>query len=204
MAANIRYLWQPGTTLCTRFLGGDPAVRKKVEHYAHQWKQYANIKFKFVEAGSAQIRISFAENSGSWSWLGTRSLIWSDEQIPTMNFGWLSPDSDETEYTGVVLHEFGHALGCIHEHQHPENGIPWNREKAYAYYAQQGWTRAEIDTQVFQRYSTTVTQFSQCDSTSIMMYPIPQEITTDNFTVGWNRELSATDKEFIGKLYPFA
>jgi hypothetical protein len=26
-----------------------------------------------------------------------------------------------------VLHEFGHALGLVHEHQHPAGGIQWNR-----------------------------------------------------------------------------
>jgi len=30
---------------------------------------------------------------------------------------------------GTVLHEFGHALGLIHEHQNPASGgFKWNRE----------------------------------------------------------------------------
>lgn len=102
----------------------------------------------------------------------------------------------------MVLHEFGHALGCIHEHQHPENGIPWDKEKAYAYYGQQGWTRHEVNVQVFQKYSRLETQYSRFDPTSIMMYPIPEELTIGQFSVGWNVELSDTDKTFIGQLYP--
>ena len=43
-----------------------------------------------------------------------------------MNYGWLTPDSDDDELRRVVLHEFGHALGLIHEHQNPEGGIEWN------------------------------------------------------------------------------
>jgi serralysin len=204
MAADWRYLWRPGSTLTVRFLGGDPAIRAKVEHYAHQWEQFANIKFQFVTSGKAQIRVAFIEGNGSWSYLGTQALLYIDQQIPTMNYGWLRPNTDDDEYTRVVLHEFGHSLGCIHEHQHPQNGIPWDKKKAYAYYGQQGWTKEEVDFQVFQRYSKNITNFSEFDPQSIMMYPVPEEITTGNFSVGWNRNLSDLDKKFIGQLYPFA
>jgi serralysin len=45
-----------------------------------------------------------------------------------MNYRWLTPGTLNDEYSCVVLHEFGHALGCPHEHQHPEYDIDWNRE----------------------------------------------------------------------------
>jgi len=205
LAALTRYLWRPGSTVDVRFLGGDPKICEKVEHYAHQWEQYANIKFNFVKTGRAHIRVAFIKGDGSWSYHGTQALLYSDQQIPTMNYGWLELDTDEQEYARVVLHEFGHALGCIHEHQHPKNGIQWDKEKAYAYYSEQGWTKQEVDFQVFQKYSVSITQFTDVpDPLSIMMYPVPEEITLDNFSVGWNNELTATDKAYIGKLYPFS
>ena len=43
-----------------------------------------------------------------------------------MNFGWLETDTPDHEYLRVVLHEFGHALGLIHEHQNPADGIEWD------------------------------------------------------------------------------
>ena len=39
-----------------------------------------------------------------------------------MSFGWLSQDLPEDQFRAVVLHEFGHALGLIHEHP-----ARWNR-----------------------------------------------------------------------------
>ena len=46
-----------------------------------------------------------------------------------MNYGWLTPESAQDEVRRVVLHEFGHALGLIHEHQNPKGGgIEWNRD----------------------------------------------------------------------------
>jgi hypothetical protein len=104
--------WQNGRQLKVHFMDGVPAVQAKVEHYAHQWSQHANITFKFAYDPSADIRISF-EQEGSWSYLGTDALVISRPE-PTMNYGWLTPESHEDEYRRVVVHEFGHALGCIH------------------------------------------------------------------------------------------
>jgi hypothetical protein len=104
----------------------------------------------------------------------------------------------------VVTHEFGHAIGCIHEHQNPANNIPWDKEAVYRYY--QGppnyWTREQVDINLFTRYEADISQFSAFDPQSIMLYPIPNEFTIGDFEVGWNKALSATDKQFIATVYP--
>jgi len=104
--------WAKGTTLRCRFLDGSPKMRKKVEAVAHQWEQYANIKFKFVATGTAEIRISFFADSGSWSAVGRDALnqAYFPLHQPTMNYGWLRENTSDDEYSRVVLHEFGHAL----------------------------------------------------------------------------------------------
>ena len=98
-----------------------------------------------------------------------------------------------------MLHEFGHALGAIHEHSNPRNGIKWNKPAVYAYYAEtQGWTKAEVDAQVLERYSLSILNASTYDPKSIMHYPVPKELLLPGGTaVGWNRVLSAADRKFI-------
>ena len=40
------------------------------------------------------------------------------------------------------------------------------------------------------------------DPDSIMEYPVAAQLTTDHKVIGWNIDLSPTDKEFIAKFYP--
>lgn len=194
--------WQNGRTLRVSFVDGEDSVQAKVEEYAHQWSDFGNIKFDFGSDPDAEIRISFQER-GSWSYLGTDALS-IPESEPTMNYGWLTPDSSEDEYSRVVIHEFGHALGCIHEHQNPAGNIPWDKEAVYNYYMgpPNNWTKQQVDHNLFEKYDADITNFSELDSSSIMLYPIPNQFTIGDFEVGWNTELSDTDTQFIATQYP--
>jgi hypothetical protein len=166
--------------------------------------EYASVRFVFENATDASIRISF-ERGASWSYIGTDALDPTfGPDTPTMNFGWFTAATANDELQRVVLHEFGHALGMIHEHQSPTAAIPWDREAVYAYYAgpPNYWSAEQVDYNIFQRYNHEQANASTFDPASIMLYPIPPEFTNGKLSVGWNRTLSPTDRDFIHQLYP--
>lgn len=185
------------------FMDGDPGLRKEVLRAASEWSKYANVSFLPSErpVQDCTIRISFKEPA-AWSYLGTDARLIARDK-PTMILGLIGPGSPQEEIQRVVLHEFGHALGCAHEHFHPAGGIPWNKEKVYAWYWEnRGWDRQMVDEQVLFRYSETLTVHSAFDFKSIMLYPIDPELTDGKFHTELNVELSETDQQFIARMYP--
>lgn len=196
-------LWENGRVLRIRFLDGLPEVQARVRDIAREWEALANLELRFVDSGASQIRISFAEKDFSWSTIGTDALTVPSTEA-TMNYGWLEPGTELREYQRVVRHEFGHALGMIHEHQNPaaSGRIPWDRPKVYAYYAQQGWNRADVDHNIFAVYEEDSTNHSTFDPDSIMQYAVPDSLTVGSYAIGWNTAFSPTDIEFMRRQYP--
>lgn len=196
-------LWENGRTIRVKYLDGLGDVQQKVTAIAKEWERVTNLSLKFVASGTAEIRISFLDKGFSWSTVGTDALT-VPRSRPTMNYGWLEPNTSLREYERVVRHEFGHALGMIHEHQNPaaQGQIPWDRPKVYAYYAQQGWSQEDVDFNIFQTYAEELTNHTQFDPTSIMQYAVPDALTIGSYAIGWNIALSALDREFMLRQYP--
>jgi hypothetical protein len=192
-------------TLHVKFLEGEQSVRDRVQQVATKWNSYSGVTLVFDDSPNADIRVAFEQGRGSSSCVGKcgcsiPQLIHSDA---TMNFGWLTPATSDQEYNRVVLHEFGHALGLVHEHQNPSGGIQWNRAAVYEYYVRSdGWNKDQVDHNIFETYSKDQTMYTTFDPSSIMLYAIPRELTTNGFAVGWNTELSEMDRAFIGQVYP--
>lgn len=199
-------MWSPGDVITVGFATGEASsfVINKVIEIAKEWETIANIKFKIVGLSGAQVRVGFAKDGTSWSWVG-REVLTNPLGFKTVNFGWLDSSTSETEFRRIVLHEFGHALGFIHEHQSPTAGISWDKEKVYAFFGKppNSWDRAKVDLNIFQKYSQSSTNFSAYDPLSIMHYFFPAELTTDGTSFTSNSNFSSTDKQFAKTVYPF-
>lgn len=192
--------WTPGATIRVSFMGGSDWQRAKVKEYAILWSRYANIRFEFMKLGTGDVRVSF-DKPGSYSFIGTDCKNRSASQ-ETMNLGWINESKTEGQLKSVILHEFGHTLGLLHEHMNPVSTIRWNKPVVYAWYLQyEGWDKEMVDKQVFDRYSVNMTNKSY-DPKSIMHYPIPVNFTVDGYSVGENFDLSESDKKLIAELYP--
>lgn len=195
------YLWDNGATLRVKFMSGSQNMKDRVISYAREWEQYANLKFVVVESGESDIRVNLDNKGGHNSIIGQlASSIAPNEK--TMNLD----TTDFLTYDAMhrtVLHEFGHAIGLLHEHYSPKAGIPWNKELVYKELAQsQGWDRQTVDVNLFQEYALTYTHGTSYDKTSIMHYPVLARWTTNGYSVPWNNSLSMGDKSLIAALYP--
>ncbi len=197
--------WENGRALKIAFSEAFPAVvLEKVKQRFRLVESFVSLKFEFVDDwSSADIRVANDLGQGSWSYVGTDNKT-IDRSRATMNFGWLKPDTADSEYDRTVIHEAFHMLGMPHEHQHPRNGIPWDKPKVYEYYMRppNNWSREQVDHNLFRKYSETVTQFTEFDRESIMLYPIPNELTIGDFWAGRNTRPSARDIAFLAEQYP--
>lgn len=199
--------WPDGTTLRCRFLDGSKKMKAKVKAIALEWQKYADVKLKFVSKGDAEIRISFYADNGSWSAVGRDALNTSYFPVhqPTMNYGWLRDDTDDQEYHRVVTHEFGHALGCIHEHQSPKFDRVWDVAAVMKYF--QGppnyWGPDEIKSNVIDKYSPKGIAATNFDPDSVMLYAFDGALFADGKgPTNENTQLSPTDIQMIGRMYP--
>lgn len=207
MALIASKRWGAGFVVRCRFLDGSAKMQKKVRTLAKEWEKHANVTLKFVAKGPAEVRISFYADDGSWSAVGRDALNTSYFPLhqPTMNFGWVRDDSDPVEDRAVVLHEFGHALGCIHEHQSPTFDRKWNRKAVLAYFKgpPNYWDEDQIESNVLAKYSPKGIKATVFDPKSIMLYSFDGQLFIDGAgPTNENSQLSAMDRQMIRRMYP--
>jgi len=151
-----------------------------------------DLKFIFVQ-DKGNVRIGFNSNGGSWSLTGTDCL--KSKDATTMNFGWLD--------AATMMHEFGHMIGMIHEHDNPRgNPIEWNKPALFAWAKQTyDWDKQTVDTNIIHRYDISQLNASKFDPYSIMLYFFPAKLTLDHKATNINQRLSREDVKYIYKIY---
>ncbi len=204
-------VWNPQEmALTVAFLGGSEDLREKIISTVNAWSTAADIRFDFGTPGAfhewtradvtykASIRIAF-DQQGYWSFIGSDSI---DPSVAgpaqaSMNFQGFSQGLPD-DWQGVILHEFGHAIGFEHEHQSPGSNcnaefryqddpgyvatkdmygsfVPDSQGRRPGIYTVLGgppndWTSQQVDFNLRQLANTSDLRFSAFDVKSIMMY----------------------------------
>jgi hypothetical protein len=213
---RLKSLWTPGQTVQVCFFGGDTALRSRIRDAASVWAQHGNIKLDFGPAtgsrtcavnDASHVRIGF-RFAGYWSVVGNTAV---QAGVQTMNYGgYDTAPPPEPRFTGVVLHEFGHALGFEHEHQHPQGGCDaeFNWPVVYAELAKppNNWPPAKVDFNLRAFTDMSAYGISAPDRTSIMHYSLdPWMFHAGERSKCFVREqfaLSDLDKKGIASVYP--
>lgn len=196
-------LWKPGRTLWVSFLDSpDRKLKMAIFDVAMQWLDLseANLTLELSEDDDKQAQIRVLTGVSAMhdeSDIGTDALAYEDD---TMSLT-VVPGDDRFEST--VLHEFGHALGFEHEHQHPDADIPWNESLLIQAYASlPGWSEHDVQEQYLNKRPDSGVIKTAYDPQSIMHYPVAQWQTEGDFEISQNTELSARDIELMRLAYP--
>lgn len=201
LAGPIPSLWDTGQTIRVRITGFSVADAATIQSHAQSWTNHVNLNLVFVGANDrATIRV--VPGSRNYSVVGRDNLsVPPNEPTMLLNLAGLTPD----EVRRKALHEFGHALGWIHEHQSPAAGINWDKPKVYAFFKgpPNNWSEADVDRNIFRLYSANSTNYSPYDPDSIMHYDVDPSLTTDGIGVTAQNVLSATDMKYARRWYPF-
>lgn len=185
---------------------GYPSPETLIKDVTDKLQDIVNITFQYTEnIYESNIRILFDSTGGSESAIGITSKNFLIRD-PTMRLGWLD--------VATVIHEFGHVLGMVHEHQTSfDNPIQWNKDAIYCYYENtKKWSKEEIDRNILIPMNSSQINGSFFDKASIMVYSFPKSIpcngkyiqtTTNGVEIRPNFRLSNTDIEWFRAVYPF-
>ncbi|CAI8000685.1 hypothetical protein GBAR_LOCUS3005 [Geodia barretti] len=197
-------LWPAGNkTLKVRFLDKRiPAwpndrrgyiTEEEILMIANEWHQCGveqgnDVVPEFVSCGAddiADIRVKFIESGRPRSKVGTaaRQVKAGD---PTMRLDLKSPDNCPSFYKRIIRHEFGHALGLKHEHQHPDAPLLTDPGKLREYLRQcyPGFTSEQIEKKIRVQWAALArgaSQKSKYDKESVMHYLIPEEVRANKY-----------------------
>lgn len=212
-------IWSAGSTLTGCFYDGEPKLKAFFAKVAQEWLPGLSLRMDFGREpnfrdcnGPADIRISFSQKNGNWSFVGADSLrpevVKNGASLNIETDGIPFDKLNRIRLRETILHEMGHALGLVHEHQSPEAhcGNELNWPKVYDYYKRLGWDENKVKTNFAQYYRDQRLRTTRYDRKSIMHYSLPEWMfkngTKAQCYVPQPTEISKLDRTIVASAYP--
>jgi hypothetical protein len=197
-----KYWGADGADLTFGFMEPTQAdFRNRISDHFNSWGKFCQVKASWTQT-DPQIRIT-REGDGYWSYVGV-DILSIPKNKPTMCLADFTMKTSEAEWKRVVRHEFGHTLGCPHEHMRVALVSRLDEGKTIAFFLRnQGWSPQTTRQQVLTPLSEASIRGSVgADDTSIMCYQLPGTITKDGKPIPGGLDFSEIDMSFMATIYP--
>jgi hypothetical protein len=195
------------------FLDGGREARDHVAEVAQRWTASTSLQLDFGPAGNrrscssgdpANVRVSFV-GPGYWSYVGIEARQINAKK-QTLNLQGMNKATFTADDDGIILHEFGHAIGFEHEHQSPVSVCEKEFDWDYLYKAM-GWSPEKVDQNMRQLQPSSKLLTTTFDPQSIMLYSLEKESFKDPSTAKCyipkpNNVVSKLDHEAAAMVYP--
>lgn len=215
IAARLINLWKPGRQLKVYFsiFNENPKIIDEILLVANEWSKHCSIHFVLEKQKEiADIYVSLKSGYGFYSAIGLQSKVYISKNQPSMNldpscglkFGFSKRKELIFKYCkSLILHEFGHALGLIHEHQRSNRPFTWDKRYIKENYLKLGMPTFKIAKENILKICNVNNMVkSRFDYKSIMIYPFDKKMVKEKFGIPIPLELSKSDKIKISKIYP--
>ncbi|GAB5526605.1 MAG: hypothetical protein Roseis2KO_44770 [Roseivirga sp.] len=196
MVIDTSKIWSPGDSLNLYFMNGTVYQKHTLLQAVDEWTTDLDISFHVSQNPSSEIRVTF--EGRLFASVGKDALN-VEQNLPTLQITDLGKPENLAMF---ARHEFGHVLGCVHEHQSPN--FPYNINEAYVLEKYTnfpiGWSEALVKYNFF-RLSGAHIRASEFDPDSVMLYELREEEILEGVSFSYNQKISPIDQEFVHQFY---
>jgi hypothetical protein len=182
-AVGLQDVYYKGGDRFTIEIHGPPKFKRDVKHVLEtKVFPHVNLKFEFVEQdGNCVI-----DNK----WAGGGVAFNGGERNPTVKL------SNSSQF--LIIHEFAHALGMLHEMQNPNVDLQWIIPALEMKYSS---GNINIYSQIINPVNTKQIKALPFDQNSVMIYPLPANTNVQNVQMKPADEFTDYDKKWLEMTY---